>query len=165
MSTPVRDRPSFDSARFRHALGHFATGLTIVTALSGDGPVGFTCQSFTSLSLDPPMIALAPGKASRSWPRIREAGAFCVNVLDAGQQDLCTAFATSGGDKFAAAPWSPGRNGAPRLAGSLAHVECRLVTAHDAGDHELVIGAVEDIEVHDGEPLLFYRGAFAGLSR
>uniref|UniRef100_A0AAU2VNI8 Flavin reductase family protein n=1 Tax=Streptomyces sp. NBC_00008 TaxID=2903610 RepID=A0AAU2VNI8_9ACTN len=154
---------TFDSGQFRSALGHFASGVTIVTAATTEGPVGFTCQSFTSLSLDPPLVALAPGKSSTSWPRIREAGFFCVNVLADTQEDTCLTFATSGADKFAGIDWAPGASGAPRLPGALAHIECELTGAYDAGDHELVIGRVLDIDTRPGRPLLFYRGAFNRL--
>jgi flavin reductase (DIM6/NTAB) family NADH-FMN oxidoreductase RutF len=152
---------SFDSARFREVLGHFPTGVTIVTAMEGGEPVGFTCQAFTSLSLDPPLVALAPGKGSTSWPRIASAGTFCVNILAEGQEALCRDFAVSGGDKFTGVGWKPAANGAPLLDGALAWVECRFVQAHDAGDHELVVGRVEEMGVNPrGRPLLYYRGGF-----
>ena len=151
---------AFDGARFREVLGHFATGVTVVTAVDAGEPVGFTCQAFTSLSLDPPMVALAPGKNSTSWPRIAAAGAFCVNILAEGQEALCRDFAVSGGDKFAGVGWQPAGNGAPLLQGTLAWVECSFVRSHDAGDHELVIGLVQDMGVRPGRPLLFYRGGF-----
>lgn len=151
----------FDTGRFREVLGHFATGVTVVTAVDGDGPVGFTCQAFSSLSLDPPMVVLAPGKNSTSWPRIAEVGRFCVNILSEGQEALSRDFAVSGGDKFAGIGWRPAGNGAPMLDGALAWVECSFVEAHDAGDHELVVGMVHDMEVEPrGRPLLYYRGGF-----
>jgi 3-hydroxy-9,10-secoandrosta-1,3,5(10)-triene-9,17-dione monooxygenase reductase component len=127
-------------------------------------PVGFTCQAFTSLSLDPPMVALAPAKSSTSWPKIARAGRFCVNILAAQQEDLCLSFAVSGGDKFAGTNWHVGAHGAPVLGGSLAWIECRLDAIHDAGDHELVVGTVLDLGLNDGNPLLFYRGRFGSLS-
>lgn len=153
-----------DPDHFREVLGHFATGVTIVTAMEDGVPVGFTCQAFTSLSLDPPMVALAPAKSSTSWPRIARAGCFCVNVLSAAQEEVCRGFAVSGGDKFAGVAWHPGENGAPVLEGSLAVVECRLGIVHDAGDHELVTGRVTRMAVGDGAPLLFYRGRFGALA-
>ena len=153
-----------DGATFREALGHFATGITIVTAMEQGVPVGFTCQAFSSLSLSPPMVALAPAKSSTSWPRIARAGAFCVNVLAAHQADVCRAFAVSGGDKFAGIAWHPGANGSPVIEGSLAVIECELGTIHDAGDHELVTGHVQSLQVGTGGPLLFYRGEFARLA-
>jgi len=156
----THERP-FDVARFREVLGHFPTGVTVVTAIDDDGPVGFTCQAFNSLSLEPPMVVLAPGKASTSWPRIAAAGRFCVNILAEGQEALCRDFAVSGGDKFAGVGWRPAGNGAPVLHGVLAWIECSFVRAHDAGDHELVVGLVHDMGVdHRGRPLIFYRGGF-----
>jgi flavin reductase (DIM6/NTAB) family NADH-FMN oxidoreductase RutF len=155
---------AFDEGRFKEVLGHFATGVTIVTAMEDAAPVGFTCQAFTALSLDPPMVALAPAKSSTSWPRIARAGAFCVNVLESRQEAVCRAFAVSGGDKFSGIAWHPGATGAPVIEGSLAVIECRLGIIHDAGDHELVTGHVLSMEVGQGVPLLFYRGGFAQLS-
>jgi flavin reductase (DIM6/NTAB) family NADH-FMN oxidoreductase RutF len=157
---PEVDGRPFDTGRFREVMGHFATGVTIITAMEDEGPVGFTCQAFASLSLEPPLVALAPGKNSTSWPRIAKAGSFCVNVLAEDQEALCRDFAVSGGDKFAGVGWRIGRNGAPLLDGALAWMECRLEAAHDAGDHELVIGRVEDMGVTRGRPLLYYRGGF-----
>ena len=142
-----------DQARFREVLGHFATGITIVTALEDGVPVGFSCQSFAALSLDPPMVILAPARSSTSWPRIAQAGAFCVNILEEHQEALCRAFAVSGGDKFdgrrLVARASPGR---PVIDGSLAVVECRLGDIFDGGDHELVTGHVVAMEIGRGQP-------------
>jgi 3-hydroxy-9,10-secoandrosta-1,3,5(10)-triene-9,17-dione monooxygenase reductase component len=149
-----------DQARFREVLGHFATGITIVTALEEGQPVGFSCQSFAALSLDPPMVVLAPARTSTSWPRIRAAGSFCVNVLGEHQEAVCRAFAISGGDKFAGIGWRPGITGAPIIDGSLAVVECELGEIFDGGDHEIVTGLVVDLDVGEGGPLLFYRGGF-----
>jgi 3-hydroxy-9,10-secoandrosta-1,3,5(10)-triene-9,17-dione monooxygenase reductase component len=149
-----------DQARFREALGHFATGITIVTATEEGKPVGFSCQSFAALSLDPPMVILAPARSSTSWPRIAAAGSFCVNILAENQEAVCRAFAVSGGDKFAGVEWTPGVTGAPLIAGSLATVECTLGAIYDGGDHELVTGHVVDLGIGDGSPLLFYRSGY-----
>jgi 3-hydroxy-9,10-secoandrosta-1,3,5(10)-triene-9,17-dione monooxygenase reductase component len=149
-----------DQARFREVLGHFATGITIVTALEEGVPVGFTCQSFAALSLDPPMVLLAPARSSTSWPRIAKAGAFCVNILEEHQEALCRAFAVPGGDKFDGVAWTPGITGSPVIEGALAVVECRLGQIFDGGDHELVIGHVEAMDIREGGPLLFYRSGF-----
>ncbi len=153
-----------DEARFKEVLGHFATGVTIVTAMEEGQPVGFTCQAFTSLSLSPPMVALAPARSSTSWPRIARAGAFCVNILSDRQEALCRAFAVSGGDKFAGVAWYVGTAGTPVLEGSLAWVECELDAVHPAGDHELVVGRVLDLGVGRGAPLVFYRAGFGGFA-
>lgn len=147
----------------KSVMGRFATGVTVVTAMHESGPVGFTCQSFVSLSLSPPLVALAPAKTSTSWPRIRDAGNFCVNILASAQSDVCQAFALSGGNKFQGIDWVQGLTGSPVVLGSLAWVECRLELAHDAGDHELVIGRVLSLGVGEGDPLLYYRSQFAKL--
>jgi 3-hydroxy-9,10-secoandrosta-1,3,5(10)-triene-9,17-dione monooxygenase reductase component len=155
---------SVDESRFRDVLGHFASGVTVVTAVDTD-PVGFTCQAFAALSLDPPMVLLAPAKSSTSWPRIARAGAFCVNVLASHQADLARSFSRSGTDKFAGVEWRPGEaTGAPVLSGALAWAECALEQIFDSGDHELVTGSVLALGVGDGEPLLFYRGGFGTFS-
>lgn len=161
MSPP---QSSFDQARFKEVLGHFATGITIVTAMEDDGPVGFTCQAFSALSLDPPLVVLAPSKSSTSWPRIAAAGAFCVNILASSQEALCRSFAASGGDKFEGVGWSTEATGSPVLDGSLAFVDCELELVHDAGDHELVIGRVVDLGVGEGSPLLYYRSGFGAFA-
>jgi 3-hydroxy-9,10-secoandrosta-1,3,5(10)-triene-9,17-dione monooxygenase reductase component len=149
-----------DQARFREVLGHFATGVTIVTALEEGEPVGFSCQSFAALSLNPPMVILAPAKSSTSWPRIARAGAFCVNILGEHQEAICRAFAVSGGDKFDGVDWTPGVTGSPLITGCLASVECTLGAIYEGGDHELVTGHVVTMEIGEGSPLIFYRSGF-----
>lgn len=146
---------------YRATLGHFCTGVTIVTAAGADGPAGFTCQSFSALSLDPPLVLVCPGLTSTSWPRIEAAGAFCVNVLSADQEELCRGFATSGADKFAGVGWKPGPfTGAPVITGALAWIECQIHAIHEAGDHLIVVGRTLDMGTAEGRPLLFYRGGY-----
>lgn len=154
--------PSFDQARFRQIMGHFCTGVTIVTATDGDEPVGLTAQSFTSLSLDPPLILFCPGLSSSTWPRIKAAGSFCVNILGEQQEAVCRAFAVSGADKFSDVSWTPSDvTGAPVLDDVLAWVDCTLEAEHDGGDHIIVVGRVVDLSLEqEGKPLLFYRGGF-----
>jgi 3-hydroxy-9,10-secoandrosta-1,3,5(10)-triene-9,17-dione monooxygenase reductase component len=153
--------PGFDAATFRTVLGHFCSGITIVTAVDEGEPVGLTCQSFTSVSLDPPLVLFVPGKGSLSWPRIRSAGHFCANVLNDEQEELGRRFAVKGLDKFAGVGWRPGPTGSPILDGCLAFVECRVEAVHDAGDHEIVVGRVVDLgAAPSGSPLLFYRGGY-----
>ena len=126
--------PVITPEHYRATLGHFCSGITVVTASGDDGPAGMTCQSFCSLSLDPPLILVCPGKGSSSWPRIAPVGSFAVNVLAEDQEELCRGFAAKGGDKFAGIGWSPGPiTGSPVIAGSLAWIECRLEVLHDAG--------------------------------
>ena len=144
-------------------MGRFATGVTVVTAVAGGEPIGFTCQSFVSLSLEPPLVALAPAKSSTSWPRMAAAGAFCINVLAADQVGLARAFASSGSDKFAGVEWSLGSLGAPVIGNVLAWAQCVLELVHDAGDHEIVVGRVADLGTGEGSPLVYYRGTFVRL--
>jgi 3-hydroxy-9,10-secoandrosta-1,3,5(10)-triene-9,17-dione monooxygenase reductase component len=146
---------------FRQVLGHFCTGVTVVTALDGAAPVGFACQSFAALSLDPPLVLFCPGKTSRTWPAIERAGRFCVNVLGHAQREISAVFGRAGADKFAATPWRPAPSGAPVLDGVIAWIDCAVETVHDAGDHHVVIGRVTTLgEVRDERPLLFYRGSY-----
>ncbi len=145
-------------------MSRFATGVTIVAGIEDGHPVGFTCQSFISLSIDPPFIAVAPARTSTSWPRIAEAGTFCVNIMADHQEDLCRGFSVSGGDKFQGVDWHPApATGAPIIEGCLGWVDCRVELVHDAGDHELIIGRVLDLDSGEGSPLLFFRRGFASV--
>jgi 3-hydroxy-9,10-secoandrosta-1,3,5(10)-triene-9,17-dione monooxygenase reductase component len=156
---------TFDIGQYKDAMSRFVTGVTIVAGMEDGEPVGFTCQSFVSLSIDPPFIAVAPARTSTSWPRIARAGYFCVNVLGDWQGELCTGFAVSGGDKFKGVDWHPAPvSGAPVIEGSLAWVDCRVELVHDAGDHELIIGKVLDLGTNEGSPLLFFRSQFATVA-
>ncbi|WP_055490648.1 flavin reductase family protein [Streptomyces sp. TP-A0356] len=160
------ERAPVDPGEFRRVLGHFATGVTVITAPTADGeagPAGFACQSFSSLSLDPPLVAFMVGRASTTWPRIARAGVFCVNVLAAHQGALCRGFAVSGGDKFAGVDHEPAPfSGAPRLAGATAWIDCAIHAVHTGGDHLIVVGRVEALGSGDGDgtPLLFHQGRF-----
>lgn len=150
-------------AVMREVLGHFVSGIVVITAAGPDGPLGFTCQSFSSLSLEPPLVSFAPARSSSTWPRIRAVGAFCVNVLAADHQDLSIGFARSGRgtDKFAGVPWRPGPAGAPRLDGVSAWIDCVLRDEFDGGDHTIVVGQVQDLgAAPDRPPLLYYRGRY-----
>jgi 3-hydroxy-9,10-secoandrosta-1,3,5(10)-triene-9,17-dione monooxygenase reductase component len=154
---------SIDQGEFRAVLGHFASGVVVVTGLHAGRPMGFTCQSFFSLSLDPPLIALAPGKSSTSWPGVAEADSFCANVLADDQEALARTFANSGGNKFAGVGWAPASGGPPHLYGCVAWIDCVVQEVHDAGDHHLVIAQVVGLETGSGRPLIFYRGGFGGF--
>jgi 3-hydroxy-9,10-secoandrosta-1,3,5(10)-triene-9,17-dione monooxygenase reductase component len=149
----------------RDVLGHFASGVTVVTAVTAEGPIGFTCQSFSSLSLDPPLVAFAPARTSRTWPRLREIGRFCVNVLAEGQDAVSQNFARSSPDKFADVTWRPSAHGAPVLSGIVAWIDGELWAEYDGGDHTIAVARVLDLGSHpDRRPLLFHRGAY-GLLR
>ncbi len=149
---------------FRRVLGGFASGVTVVTAVLDGEPVGMTCQSFFSLSLDPPLIAFSPARTSRTYPLIRRSGSFCVNILEAGQEELCRQFARSGTDKWRGVGWRPGVTGSPVLDGVLASIDCELERDLETGDHYLTIGRVVDLASTPGRrPLLFFNGAFERL--
>ncbi|MFB6836751.1 flavin reductase family protein [Streptomyces sp. NPDC056361] len=160
------ERPPVDPAEFRRVLGHFASGVTIVTARDAEGPAGFACQSFASLSLDPPLVAFMVARTSTTWPRIAGAGGFCVNVLGADQGGLCRSFAVSGADKFAGVEWEPAPvTGSPRLPGAPAWMDCVISAVHTGGDHLIVVGRVDALgAAEDGDPLLFHRGRFGRFS-
>jgi flavin reductase (DIM6/NTAB) family NADH-FMN oxidoreductase RutF len=155
-----------DPQAMREVLGHFASGVTVVTAVTEGGPIGFTCQSFSSLSLDPPLIAFAPARTSRTWPRLREIGRFCVNVLAEGQDAVSQNFARSGADKFDGVPWTPSVHGSPVLDDVVAWIDGELWAEYDGGDHTIVVARVLDLGAHpDRHPLLFHRGTYGLLHR
>ncbi|MFB7214275.1 flavin reductase family protein [Streptomyces sp. NPDC056255] len=159
------ERPPVDPGEFRRVLGHFASGVTIVTAHAPDdeeGPAGFACQSFASLSLDPPLVTFMVARTSTTWPRIARAGAFCVNILGAGQGELCRSFAVSGADKFAGVAYEAApATGSPLLDSVPAWIDCRIQAVHTGGDHLIVVGRVAAMGAVDGaDPLLFHRGTF-----
>ena len=158
---------TFDEAAFRQVLARFATGVVVVTGATPDGPAGLTCQSFSSLSLDPPLVLLSTARSSTTWPRIAATGRFAVNVLAADQQEVSGRFAASGTDKFAGQAWRPGALGNPLLDGALAHVECDIDAVHDGGDHVIVIGRVRALEapgLDEASPLVYYRSGYHALA-
>lgn len=152
---------TFDEARYRQVLGHFATGVTVVTASVGGEPLGLAVNSFTSVSLDPPLVAVCIATLSSTWPRVREAGAFCVNILSEDQEAVCRVFAAHGPKRFTGIGFGPARSGAPILAGVLAWIDCTIEAEHPGGDHTIVVGRVADLGVaREYRPLVFYRGGY-----
>lgn len=150
----------------RDVLGHFASGIVVITTLTPEGPAGFTCQSFSSLSLDPPFVSFSPARTSTTWPRIRDVGRFCVNVLAEGHAGISTVFARSGADKFAGVDWSLAPSGAPRLDGVAAWIDCTLEQEFPGGDHTIVVGRVRNLGADPSRaPLLFHRGAYGTATR
>lgn len=147
--------------RFRDVLGQYASGVTVVTTMQGDTPVGMTCQSFTSVSLDPPLVAFLPMKSSRAFAAIRLSRRFCVNFLAVEQTELSNRFASLAEDKFDGVSWHPTQSGMPRLDDTVGWVDCSVQDVHEAGDHYLVIGRVEDLgEGEASDPLLFHQGRY-----
>lgn len=154
-----------DSGVFRNVLGHFPTGVTAVTAVNEGKPVGMAIGSFTSVSLDPPLVAFLPGKESGSWKEIREAGSFCVNVMGQDQMEVCGVMASRAEDKFQNVDWTPASSGSPIIAGSVAYIDCRIEVVHDGGDHDIVVGRVLDLEVMESKPpLVFFQGNYGTFS-
>lgn len=158
-------REAVDGVSFRRVLARFPTGVVVVTGVVDGEAVGMAVGSFMSLSLDPPLVAFGVDHRSSTWPRLRTAGVFCVNVLSEAQQALCRVFATSGADRFRGVDWVPTHTGSPVIHGGLAWIDCELDTEHRAGDHDLVIGHVRDLGIRDDGPgpLLFYGREFGGF--
>jgi len=149
---------------FRRVLGHFATGVTIVTTRDADGrPTGLTVSAFCSVSLDPPQILVCVDHKSQSYPALRDGGHFAVNFLGDGHEEISRRFATTRLDKFDGVPHRLSGHGVPLIEGALAQLECRAVSRHVEGDHTILIGLVEDARNGAGEPLLYYRGKYRRL--
>jgi 3-hydroxy-9,10-secoandrosta-1,3,5(10)-triene-9,17-dione monooxygenase reductase component len=162
-STTVHDQVT--SHDFRSVLGNFCSGITVITARGPDGPIGFTCQAFSSLSLRPPRVVLCASRSSTTWPLIRDSGTFCVNILGETQHALSDRFARSGGDKFQQVSWTLSPNGSPRLTGATAWLDCTLHSEHDGGDHVIATADVLWLDAPAGSesPLLYYQGGYARL--
>ena len=163
---------TIDPNLFRQVLGHFPTGVTVVTATAADGePVGFTIGSFTSVSLEPPLVGFLPMVDSARWHAIRDSGSFCVNVLGAHQADLCWQFAKSSIEQpFEGVAWHPSPiTGSPVIDGSIAWIDCAIEQVIDAGDHHFVLGRVLELEhAHpdtDPNALLFFKGGLGQFQR
>ncbi|ADX74984.1 conserved protein of DIM6/NTAB family [Pseudarthrobacter phenanthrenivorans Sphe3] len=160
----MTDQYDLSPRRLRHILGHFATGLTVITASTEAGFAGMTCQSFSSLSLEPALVSFSPARTSTTWPLLRAAGRFAVNILPAEHQHLAAQFGRPATDKFAGVSHSPSPLGSPILDQALAWVDCELEQEYDGGDHTIVVGAVRSLSARAGaEPLLFFKGAYAAL--
>ncbi|MCP2320356.1 3-hydroxy-9,10-secoandrosta-1,3,5(10)-triene-9,17-dione monooxygenase reductase component [Nocardia amikacinitolerans] len=158
--------PVIDPRQFRNVLGQFCTGITVITAFGDDAaPIGFACQSFAALSLDPPLVLFCPTKASRSWAAIEKTGRFCVNILAEEQQQLCARFGSREPDKFAGIAWHASELELPVLDDALATIQCTVDSVVDGGDHYIVIGRVQVLSesTDSGRPLLFYRGQYTAI--
>jgi flavin reductase (DIM6/NTAB) family NADH-FMN oxidoreductase RutF len=155
------DNSPIDPRDFRNALGTYGTGVTVVTAMTADGmPYGVTCNSFTSVSLNPPLVLWSLGMFSQGLLVFQNASHFAVNVLDVSQQELALQFAKSSGEKFNGVEWKPGLGNAPIIAGTVAQFQCRAVNRYYGGDHIIFLGAVEAYAYNGQQPLLFARVGF-----
>lgn len=155
-----------DPAIFRQVLGHYPTGVCVITsAESGGSPIGMSVGSFTSVSLDPPLVAFFPSLQSSTWPSIRDTGRFCVNVLSDQQATYSQLFAASRTDKFKAVSHRRSPHGLPILDGAVAWIDCHLYAEYEVGDHYIAVGEVCSLEAATlVQPLLFHKGSYAQLS-
>lgn len=157
---------SIDPAIFRRVLGSYPTGVSVVTALDDQGePLGMVVGSFTSVSLDPPLVGFFPDHKSSTWPLIEAAGRFCVNILGSDQQAVCRQMAAKGAERFAGMDIVISEHGLPVIANSIARIECTIHSVTEAGDHWFVLGNVLHLETtRDEDPMLFHRGRYGGFS-
>ncbi len=163
--TPATFDPAAEDERaFRDALGQFGTGVTIVTCMTPDGPIGITANSFSSLSLDPPMVLWAPAKSSSRYPFFMAAERFAIHVMGADQFDTCRAFAKRG-NAFDAFDWEEGEDGVPLLTRCLSRFECTKTAEHDGGDHSIVVARVTRVTLDSGKPLLFFGGDYGSFEK
>ncbi|MEU0543711.1 3-hydroxy-9,10-secoandrosta-1,3,5(10)-triene-9,17-dione monooxygenase reductase subunit [Nocardia sp. NPDC005978] len=164
--TTTDEQPGIDPRQFRNVLGQFCTGITVITTFGEDGaPIGFACQSFAALSLEPPLVLFCPTKGSKSWAAIEASGKFCVNILAEEQQPVCARFGSREPDKFAGVGWRTSELELPVLDDALATIECVVDRVVDGGDHYIVIGRVQALSesTDSGRPLLFYRGQYTAI--
>ena len=155
---------ALDPVALRKAFGRFGTGVTIVTVMSPSGPVGMTANSFSSVSLDPPLVLWSIARASRRYPAFEASGRMAIHVLCEEQDLLCKAFAKSH-DAFGEARWHVSEHGVPLLEGCLARFECRQYAEYDGGDHAIIVGEVERALIEEnGDPLLFFGGRFGSFT-
>ncbi|MFM8303725.1 MAG: flavin reductase family protein [Actinomycetota bacterium] len=153
-----------DQAGFRTVLGRFATGVTVITAVADGEPAGLAVNSFTSVSLDPPLVLFSVARTSSTWPRIERARKFAVNILGEHQEELSRLFSTPDVDRFARIDWHLGVGGSPVLHDTLAYLDCEFWAEYDGGDHIIVVGRVLDLGVtHDAGPLLYFQGRYGRL--
>ncbi len=150
--------------QLRQVMGHFATGVTIITTINKEGQMhGLTANAFTSVSLEPPLLLISVDKKAESWPAFEESKVFTVNILADDQEALSRKFAVSGGNKFEGVAYRRGGNGAAILDGALAFIECTLWAAYEGGDHSIYLGEIQEAMVREGKPLLFFRGGYRAL--
>lgn len=164
--TPATGRasPLVDPERFREVVGHFGSGVTVVTTRDGTTDYGTTASSVASLSLQPPMMVVCLNEESATGQAVHDSGIFVINVLSRPQTDLARRFAVKGGDKFSTVGYERGQLGAPLLSGALAHIECQVTARVAGGSHTVLLGEVQNAVALEGDPLVYYRGSFGGFA-
>ena len=155
---------SLDVSHFKEVVGHYATGLVVVSAATPDGPAGFTCQTFGSLSLEPALVTFAASSDGQSWSIVRQCDLVGISILSAQQESLARRFAMSGVDKFDGVPWEKGPEGSPFIEGALAHIEGTISSLSTHGDHDVAVVEVRHAVAHNGHPLIYFRGGFTELA-
>jgi len=158
---------TIEPSSFRTALGHYASGITVITSQIDGEPIGFTCQSFYSVSMHPPLISFSVMTSSASYPKIRQAGRFVVNILSDEQINISNQFAQRGTDKWQGVEWQESPLGNPIIVGSLLWLDCEIYAEHTAGDHLIVIGEVKSLNAHNAaatKPLLYFKGSYCNLA-
>jgi flavin reductase (DIM6/NTAB) family NADH-FMN oxidoreductase RutF len=158
---------AIEPLHFREALGHYASGITVITSHLEGEPIGFTCQSFYSVSMSPPLVSFSVMSTSASYPKIRQAGRFVVNILSGEQVKISNQFARRGTDKWHGVDWQQSPLGNPIIAGSLHWLDCEIHAEHAAGDHLIVIGEVKALSLQDTaatQPLLYFKGQYCNLA-
>jgi 3-hydroxy-9,10-secoandrosta-1,3,5(10)-triene-9,17-dione monooxygenase reductase component len=155
---------AFDNEHCKEVLGHYVTGVVVITAMSSEGPAGFTCQTFGSLSVDSALVFFAATNASPSWRRVRDAGVLAVNILKDDQEPLARKFAVSGSDKFLDVEWFKAPNGSPLLKGAHAYVEGTIREVTNHGYHDIVVAEMDYASTEPGDPLVYYRGGYRLLA-
>jgi flavin reductase (DIM6/NTAB) family NADH-FMN oxidoreductase RutF len=156
---------AIEKNELRRVMGHFATGVSIITSVTKDGQlVGLTANALTSVSLVPPLLLICVDKQAESYPHFAASKLFTVNLLSSEQEDLSRRFATKGDNKFEGVAYRRGANGAPILNNVLAFMECRIVAAYEGGDHTIFLGEIEEASTSEGQPLLFYRGGYRSIA-
>ncbi len=164
--TALAHGPAFDARVFRDTLGHYASGITIISGIDEEGPIGFTCQSFYSVSTEPPLVSFSVMTNSTTYPGVRDTGSFVVNVLAHDPHTVSNQFARKGTDKWAGIDWTPTASGNPVIADTLMWLDCDIWAEHEAGDHYIVIGRVNEMSPaswHKEEPLLYFKGQYRHL--
>lgn len=155
---------SIESQELRRIMGHFATGVTVITTKDKDGALtGLTANAFMSLSLNPPLVLISVDKGATCYACFELKNGFTVNFLSEDQEEISRRFATKGADKFADLKWRAGGNGAAIIEGALGYVECRITECHEGGDHTIVVGEIVDARATGERPLLFFKGKYQRL--
>ncbi|MFJ7141133.1 MAG: flavin reductase family protein [Pseudomonas protegens] len=158
---------AIEPLNFREALGHYASGITVITSQVDGEPIGFTCQSFYSVSMSPPLVSFSVMSSSASYPKIRQAGRFVVNILSGEQVRISNQFARKGSDKWHGVQWQESPLGNPIITGSLHWLDCEIHAEHAAGDHLIVIGEVKALNLQQAaatQPLLYFKGQYCNLA-